>query len=391
MYEYKLPVPQPPPQQQPLSTAGCNRRRAPSAPISVSSASSQETSISPATSPEPQRRPTSPEPKRGRCASQSTHRASESSRSQSIRRPGARDDDFDLLHYYRRRLVRPEEVRELRRFVQKAAGLTLARKQWMQLVAHKFYICNKLWSYVDALPQPKEMVRGIEHYNDVSEPLFQEPVKAIASRKMYWFTRLEAIMDAAAPGAPKPEELKFNQGYPHLEYTDGETVLDNSAKQWYMENMRVDTVMTWYTKQILDWHAGEARILGDTAWSKFPTLDSNFTVFHSRFWHYQFMKDRVTREWLLSRLRSPWKERELLPEEVAWILSKEKNETTYIKFKSASGESPRDIHDLSSGIFYFKRGHFVTLAEMFYFGCRIATCADIYDTYMHLPIFLYEQ
>ena len=180
-------------------------------------------------------------------------------------------------------------------------------------------------------------------------------------------------MEAAASGGSKPENLNFNKNFPH------DIV------------MEAGTGLTWFTKDLLNTHEGEARILGQKMWVEFPHLDPNFTVYHPRVWHYQFTQDQNIRDFLRSRSRSPWQERDLHPEEVCWILSRENNETTYIKFTSASGEPPRDIHDLNKGTFYFKRGFFVTLAEMFYFGCRIATCADIYDTYMHLPIFLYKQ
>ena len=67
------------------------------------------------------------------------------------------------------------------------------------------------------------------HYNLCNpEPILQEPVKAIASRKMHYFTRLEAIIDAAAPGAP---ELKSNQRFPNLQYAGGLHVLDDEAKR----------------------------------------------------------------------------------------------------------------------------------------------------------------
>ena len=265
----------------------------------------------------------------------------------------ARSDDDGDLFYRTLRLVR-EVLAE--------------RAHW------RIYISHQLWSHVDALPEPKQMVEGLTHYNIAApETPLQAPVKAIASRKVYFFTRLEATVEAAASGGSKPENLNFNKNFPH------DIV------------MEAGTGLTWFTKDLLNTHEGEARILGNTTWEKFAYRQSNFTVFNSRFWHYQFMKDQDTREWLLLRSRSSWAETALRPEDVVWILSKEKNETTYLKFKSASGESPRHKHDLSRGTFYFKRGYFVTLAEMFYFGCRVATCADLYDTYVHLPIFLYEQ
>ena len=45
------------------------------------------------------------------------------------------------------------------------------------------------------------------------------------------------MLEAAAPGAP---ELPFNLLYPNLQFLDGPVcVLDNDAKQWYLENLDI--------------------------------------------------------------------------------------------------------------------------------------------------------
>ena len=87
------------------------------------------------------------------------------------------------------------------------------------------------------------------------------------------------------------------------------------------------------------------------------------------------------------------KERDLSTKDVEWILSKEGNETTYLKFDPAPGgpwrEHPRDW--LSRGTFWYKTGHVVTLAEMFRFGCRECTCFDIYRTFVHLQFYAFKK
>ena len=77
---------------------------------------------------------------------------------------------------------------------------------------------------------------------------------------------------------------------------------------------------------------------------------------------------------------------DLRPQDVAWVLAKEGNETTYVRFVPALGGTQP-----LAGTFYVKEGHLVTLAEMFRFGSHVCTCFDIYRTYVHLPIFVYKR
>ena len=114
-------------------------------------------------------------------------------------------------------------------------------------------------------------------------------------------------------------------------------------------------------------------------------VPGGFTEFHQHFWHYQYRKSPETRAWAFWRRTSEWKLHDLRRQDVEWVLSKEGNETTYVKFVPAPGGSPAD------GTFYLKQGHLVTLAEMFRFGTQLCTCFDIYRTFVHLPIFVFKR
>ena len=246
----------------------------------------------------------------------------------------------------------------------------------------------QLWAYADPLPDPWQMVDGIPHKNLFHpEPHLQEVVQALGSRKMHYLKQLEVIMDdAAAPGAP---ELPFTRLFPNLQFLEGPVrVLDDAAKQWYIDNLGIDRRLKKYVKHILGWHDGEVRLLGDAVWEEFPAARgrTEVTVFHPNFWHYQFMKNQETRTYLYTRRNGQWKDTDLRPKDVAWILSKEGNETTYVKFVPAPGGTQP-----LAGTFYVKKGHLVTLAEMFRFGSHFCTCFDIYRTYVHLPIFVYKR
>ena len=89
------------------------------------------------------------------------------------------------------------------------------------------------------------------------------------------------------------------------------------------------------------------------------------------------------------RKNGPWKDDLLLPhKEAKWIMDMEGNETSLLQYVPASGGNDESF---PNGQFYFKRGHFVTLAEVFKFGCRHCTCYDLYRTYVHLPVFIHRR
>ena len=309
-----------------------------------------------------------------------------------------------------------EEEEELRRIVRTAERQTHARDVLRQsgpaqplagtvpvlqgddqVTRQELYA--QLWLFADPLPSPLEAVTGITHKNLWHpEPRLQEPVQALGTRKIYYLKQLEDIMDAAAaPGAP---ELPFTRLFPNLQFLEGPVrVLDDRAKRWYMENLGIDSTLKLYVKHILNWHDGEVRLMGDFQWETFPAtggdqvVPGGFTVFHPHLWHYQYMKSPETRAWLLWRKTSPWKLHDLRPQDVAWVLAKEGNETTYVKFVPAPGGSPAagENQNLGPGTFYVKQGHLVTLAEMLRFGSHVCTCFDIYRTFVHLPIFVYKR
>ena len=93
------------------------------------------------------------------------------------------------------------------------------------------------------------------------------------------------------------------------------------------------------------------------------------------------------------RRTSNSRDADLSPEEVAWVLDMEGNETTYLKFVPAlGGDPPADGQNPHlRGTFYFRQGQVFTLGEMFRFAGHVCTCFDIYRTFVHLPIFVYKR
>ena len=201
-------------------------------------------------------------------------------------------------------------------------------------------------------------------------------------RKQHYLKQLENLIDeAAATGA----QLPFMAAFPNLQYSEGPLrLLDVAARTWYYDNLNIRGYLS-YVKHILNKHDGEVRLLGDSQWELFPATGGDpdnpgFTVFHPDLWHYQYMTHPETRQWALWRRTSEWATQDLRADDVAWVLGKEGNETTYLKFVPAAGGSPNfqlgaEVY-LRRGQFYYKKGHLVTLAEMFRFGCRVCPCFD---------------
>ena len=122
-------------------------------------------------------------------------------------------------------------------------------------------------------------------------------------------------------------------------------------------------------------------------------VTGQFTVYHPRFWHCQYMKSAKARHWCHDRQEGIFRNRDLRPQDVKLIMDYEGNETNYLKFEpdpAAGGRVPPDEY-FKRGTWYFRQGHVVTLAEMFRFGVRVCSCFDIYRTWVHLPIFAYRR
>ena len=254
----------------------------------------------------------------------------------------------------------------------------------------KHELLQELWHHADPLPSPKQIVAGIPHKNrdKQDEPLW-EMVRALASRKMHYLKKLEELM--ARPG----RELAFTKLYPNLQFDKKRLrPLDEVGQQWYVEHMDIDPDLKNYAKHIVAAHDGEVRLVGDWTWEVFPDADGqDFTVFHRNFWHYQFMESARARRWMFRRSRR-FKDEYLLPWEAAWILQWEENQTTMIKFVPAAGGGrlpASDGDDLRHGTFYIKKGHHISLAELFRFGAERCTCFDLYKTFLHLPIVVHKR
>ena len=145
-----------------------------------------------------------------------------------------------------------------------------------------------------------------------------------------------------------------------------------------------------FVKHILTKHDGEARIIIDHGFEKFPDeID-----FHDAcFWHYQFARTRDVRQWLFKRSTIQKNNNPLKDKEIEWILESEENRTLLLRFvpwpwnNPASGGKQR----LEEGDWQIRAGNYITLAELFKFGARHVTCYHLYQMYLSLDFYIHRR
>ena len=95
------------------------------------------------------------------------------------------------------------------------------------------------------------------------------------------------------------------------------------------------------------------------------------------------MKTKTAKDWCRNNHgdRAPaWKKDSMLsPEQVQWIMDEEGDKTLLMKKLPAIGG------------YMIRQGHYVTLAEVFYFGAWRCSCWDLYRTYLSLKIFIRKK
>ena len=135
-----------------------------------------------------------------------------------------------------------------------------------------------------------------------------------------------------------------------------------------------------YVEHILNLHDGEARFWGEPGWTPFPAGD----IVKPRFWHYQFAKNKDVRYWLHTRSTSNHAAHDLSESDITWIMREEQYETMLLRLvddNSASGER----------CWFIRTGNYITLAELFRFGCKECSCFELYRIYIWLSIIIHKR
>ena len=89
------------------------------------------------------------------------------------------------------------------------------------------------------------------------------------------------------------------------------------------------------------------------------------------------------RKYLYERSLEERRNTDLSDADINWIMALENNVTTVLK----------RVYNRASGgwRWYIRRGHYVTLSEVFNLGCHLVSCYDLYTTYRSLQIWIHRR
>ena len=143
-------------------------------------------------------------------------------------------------------------------------------------------------------------------------------------------------------------------------------------------------------KHILTKHDGEARLVGDDdGWIPFPVSDGgtypgvNTSIHQACFWHYQYATHPQVRLFLHQWSQDQWADQDLSSSDIEWMMERQGNDNTLLKWQWTLSSA--------SGGWWIRKGNYITLAEMFYFGQRTVSAFDLYRAYVSLPTFIFKR
>ena len=267
-----------------------------------------------------------------------------------------------------------------------------AHVQNLALMRHQEQIRNqharaKLWKelhdYANPIPSAKFFFDGMEHYNsnpDDDRLCRWNVERAIASTKVHYLPKIKYKMQTTS-------DMPFKKLYPFVDPVDPAAGVTPLSKEMW-EQMKWKFRMNGkedYVKHLLNAHEGEARFVGESdSWEEFPASGGG-RHWNAIYWSYQFVRTMEVRKYLYERSLDEWRNTLGLSDyDINWIMALENNETTVLKrvYNRASGGWWR---------WYIRRGHYVTLSEVFNLGCHLVSCYDLYCTYRSLQIWIHKR
>ena len=264
-----------------------------------------------------------------------------------------------------------------------------AHVQNLALMRHQEQIRNqharaKFWKelhkYANPIPPAKTFFDGMEHHNrnpDVDR-LFNVQ-RAIASTKVHYLPKIQVKMQTES-------DMPFKKLYPFVDPVDPAAGVRPLSKEMW-EQMKAKFRMRGkedYVKHLLNAHEGEARFVGESdSWVEFPASGGGQHC-NAIYWSYQFARTKEVRKYLYERSLEERRNTDLSDADINWIMALENNETAVLKrvYNRASGGRWR---------WYIRRGHYVTLSEVFNLGCHLVSCYDLYTTYRSLQIWIHRR
>ena len=97
----------------------------------------------------------------------------------------------------------------------------------------------------------------------------------------------------------------------------------------------------------------------------------------------------ATRNWLWTRQKERWADRDLRDCDIDWIMHIEGNETCILSWQK--NKDDRDLTPASGGQWMLKRGKTVTLAQFCWWCKEHLTCHAIYREWLRLPICCHKR
>ena len=255
-------------------------------------------------------------------------------------------------------------------------------------------ITRKLPGWCNPCIEARAMLTGIKHEGDKEEDqgkLWNVP-RALNSKKHKYLRWLQDNLDGH--GCTASGELLFGQLFPNTRPgIDGEVPLTRIEKQ---DIQRVSALMRTdfdLAKHLIQNHDGEARLAINGGFNRFP---DNVDIRAARFWDYQYAKSGEVRKWLLERHKRCG-EAPLAETDILWCLRKEYDksgsyQTTILRWEPDAGINPASRGTtLENGTWSIRSGNYLTLAELFFYGAREATCFHLYKMYLSLDYYIYKR
>jgi len=234
----------------------------------------------------------------------------------------------------------------------------------------------------DPIPSPDEFVTGIPHKSDsASEPRW-DFVRAMHSRKIYY------LLKRLKPNIEAKKSAKFLEAFPDLSPASGGTLPLGKENQDRLREQLGCNSWADYLKHILTLHDGEVRLAGNGGdsggWDVFPV--SGGMLRKQCFWHYQYMFEAETRQWLYYRSQEEWANDDLTDEEINWLIIKERHQTTLLLWDEEPGTLPA-----SGGNWFIRAGNCLVLAELFTWAHDNFSCHALYRLWLTLPILVQRR
>jgi hypothetical protein len=265
-----------------------------------------------------------------------------------------------------------------------------------ELEAKRTEITRNLPGICNPCLEPMDIRDGIKHHGDKKEDketLWNVP-RALCSSKHKYLKWFKENLDGR--GRPASGELfLFNQLWPNTApKVHGTVPLTKREEQDLKRDSLIKTDFD-FVRNLINYHDGEVKLPIDNGFkNRFPeTLD----VCEARFWSYQYATTAKVRRWLYERHKERGEEARLTESEILQCLKMECAEsgsyqTTILRWEPNADVNPASGGTtLADGIWYFRSGNYVTLAELFYHGATEMTCFHLYKMYLHFDYYINKR